>query len=141
MRLHVTLLLATLACAGCASSGMGPSASVPSMPPSPGDSIALPAPPDGLTEAELVSLVDLTSAETGVQLDEIRVVTAEAVTWSDGSLGCPEDGQAYTQALVPGYRVVLDVAGAEVAYHASEAGDFRACANPMPPVADGRVDR
>ena len=103
--------------------------------------MALAAPPDGLTEAELVSLVELASAETGVQAGEIQVVTAEAVTWSDGSLGCPEEGQAYTQALVPGYRVVLDVAGDEVAYHASEAGDFRACANPMPPVADGRVDR
>lgn len=85
--------------------------------------------------------MELASAETGVQPDEIRIVTAEAVTWSDGSLGCPEEGQMYTQALVPGYRVVVDVAGEEIAYHASEAGDFRACANPMPPIEDGRVDR
>jgi hypothetical protein len=47
----------------------------------------------------------------------------------------------YTQALVPGYRVVLEAAGEELSYHASESGDFRACANPIAPVEDGRVDR
>jgi hypothetical protein len=103
--------------------------------------MAVPSLPAGLTEADLVSLVELASTDAGVQLDEIRVVTAAAVTWSDGSLGCPEDGQMYTQALVPGYRVILDVAGEELAYHASETGDFRACANPIAPVEDGRVDR
>ena len=34
-------------------------------------------------------------------------VSAAAVTWSDGSAGCPEPGMMYTQALVPGYRIVL----------------------------------
>ena len=29
----------------------------------------------------------------------------EAVTWADGSLGCPEPGMKYTMALVPGYRI------------------------------------
>ena len=132
MNLQATLLLATLVLSGCASSGTGPSASVPSMPHSP---------PDGLTDADFLSLIELASAETGVQPGEIQIVTAEAVTWSDGSLGCPAEGQMYTQALVPGYRVVLDVAGEEMAYHASESGDFRACANPMLPIDDGRVDR
>jgi hypothetical protein len=111
------------------------------MPHSPKDSIALPAAPEGLTDADLLSLIELASAATGVQADEIQIVTAEAVTWSDGSLGCPVEGQMYTQALVPGYRVVLDVAGEETAYHASESGDFRAGANPMLPIDDGRVDR
>ena len=141
MKLHAAFFLATVVIVGCSSTGVGPSESVPGMPPSPGGSIALPSSPDGLTDADLVSLIELASAETGVQVDEIRVVTAETVTWSDGSLGCPEEGQMYTQALVPGYRVVLEVAGDEIAYHASEAGDFRACANAMPPVEDGRVDR
>ena len=86
-------------------------------------------------------VVELAAEDTGVDAADIQVITAEAVTWSDGSLGCPEEGMAYTQALVPGYRVILDVAGEEVPYHASEAGDFSACANPQEPVDDGTVDR
>ena len=141
MRLPATLFLASLAIAGCTSSGMGPSPSLASLPPSPGDSIALPAAPDGLADGDLVSLIEQASAETGVQAGDIQIVTAEAVTWSDGSLGCPEEGQMYTQALVPGYRVILEVAGEEIAYHASEAGDFQACANPELPAEDGGGDR
>ena len=38
---------------------------------------------------------------------DLKVLSAEAVTWSDGSLGCPEPGMMYTQALVPGYRVQI----------------------------------
>ena len=95
----------------------------------------------GVPAAMLDSVVEVAARDTGIAADEIRVVTADAVTWSDGSLGCPEDGQMYTQALVPGYRVVIEVAGEELSYHASESGDFRACANPIAPVEDGRVDR
>jgi hypothetical protein len=89
----------------------------------------------------LESVVQLAADETGVPTDEIEVLVAEPVTWSDGSLGCPRPGQMYTQALVPGYRVVLRAAGEEVAYHASEAGDFQACSNPIDPVEGGAADR
>ena len=66
-------------------------------------------------------------------------MVAEAVTWSDGSIGCPEEGMMYTQALVPGYRVILDIAGEELAFHAPESGEFAPCANPIEPV-DGSPD-
>lgn len=83
----------------------------------------------------LDELVQQASADTGISEDEITAVTAEAVTWSDGSLGCPEPGMSYTQALVPGYRVVLDVAGEEIHYHAGSDGEFFACDDPQPPIA------
>ncbi len=57
----------------------------------------------------------------------ISVVVAEAVTWNDGSLGCPEPGRMYTQAIVPGYRVVLELAGQRYSYHADTAGYFVPC--------------
>ena len=123
--------------AACASeAGEGSPASLPSSP-----ELATAGAELGVPAAMLDSVVELAARDTGIDADEIRVVTAEAVTWSDGSLGCPEEGQMYTQALVPGYRVVLDIAGEELAYHASQAGDFRACADPIAPVEDGRVDR
>ena len=139
-RLILAVALGAVLNACAADLGQGSAGSVPS----PLSSSSVPQ--TGATEVDvpaamLDAVVQLAADDTGIAPGEIRVVTAEAVTWSDGSLGCPEEGQMYTQALVPGYRVVLDVAGEEVAYHASEAADFRACADPMPPVDGGRVDR
>lgn len=60
-----------------------------------------------------------------------RAITAgpvEEVVWSDGALGCPQPGLAYTQALVPGWRVRFDVAGAApLTYHASRRGQWLLC--------------
>lgn len=88
---------------------------------------------DGLPSGMLDEVIALAEEETGVDRSEIEVVLAEAVTWSDGSIGCPEDDKVYTQALVPGYRVILDIAGDELAFHAPESGEFFRCANPIAP--------
>jgi len=63
----------------------------------------------------------------GVALDQVKVLTVESVTWSDGSLGCPEPGMMYTQALVPGFRLVAKTTGGELLYHADAAGHTRNC--------------
>jgi hypothetical protein len=47
---------------------------------------------------------------------------AEAVTWPDGSLGCPQPGRAYTQALVRGYRIQIVAGDRTLEYHASLRG-------------------
>lgn len=65
---------------------------------------------------------------SGLPVSALRVDRAEAVTWRDGSLGCPQPGMAYTQALVPGYRVRI-VAGERLFdYHAGRSGAPRWCA-------------
>lgn len=91
---------------------------------------------DPALEAEVeTAAADLADAE-GVARSDIEVVAAERVTWPDGALGCPAPDQLYTMALVEGYRIVLGVAGDEVAYHgASGQLPFR-CDDPQPPVAD-----
>ena len=61
--------------------------------------------------------VDL-AERLGVEPHEIEVVMAERVTWPDGSLGCPEPGVSYTQALVEGSKVVLGHAERVYLYHA-----------------------
>jgi hypothetical protein len=73
----------------------------------------------------------------GVDTGSITVVKAEAVTWPDGSLGCPKPGMAYTQALVPGYRIRLRAKGTLLDYHASDRGKLVLCpagrsAKPLP---------
>lgn len=64
---------------------------------------------------------------TGIDAAELRVTTAEPVTWSDGSLGCPQPGMLYTQVLVPGYRIRIDAAGDTLNYHAGQRGSPHLC--------------
>ena len=63
----------------------------------------------------------------GVALDQVKVLTVESVTWSDGSLGCPEPGMMYTQALVRGNRVRVDAAGTILLYHSGVQNTFVHC--------------
>jgi hypothetical protein len=37
--------------------------------------------------------------------DDIVIVSVDETQWPDTSLGCPEEGKAYAQVIVPGYRV------------------------------------
>jgi hypothetical protein len=71
--------------------------------------------------------------EAGVDPDEIEVLVAEEVTWPDGALGCPQPDGMYTQALVEGYRIVLDVAGEEVHYHGARGEPPFRCDDPQEP--------
>jgi hypothetical protein len=86
--------------------------------------------PPGAAEATFVSLdavpdeVEAAIADAaqrfGLPASEVAVAGALRVTWSDGALGCPEDGMMYTQALVPGYLLTLEVDGRRVDYHGAD---------------------
>jgi hypothetical protein len=78
----------------------------------------------------LDKMIDDLVAQLGVSRQDVMVVAAEAVVWNDGSLGCPKPGEFYTQALVPGYRAILEVDGVQYNYHASEKGYFFLCGAP-----------
>jgi hypothetical protein len=62
-----------------------------------------------------------------VTREQLVIVRAEAVVWNDGSLGCPEPGMGYTQALVNGYWVVLKGAGQTFDFRVNRGGSFRLC--------------
>lgn len=84
--------------------------------------------PDGI----LANIVADAAGLTGVDAEEISVVRGESVTWNDGSLGCPEPGMLYTQALVDGYHVVLDAEGEQLDYRVGSGGGFRLCESGRP---------
>lgn len=84
--------------------------------------------------ALLEEIVADAAGRANVDPDEVEITTAEAVTWSDGSLGCPQPGMMYTQALVPGYRVVVTAGGQTLNFHAAQSGDYRFCERPRPPL-------
>jgi len=75
----------------------------------------------------LRQMVDDLSQRLDVADDAIAVQQAEAVVWRDGSLGCPQPGTNYTQALVNGYRVTLAAGDQVYNYHADDSGCFFLC--------------
>ncbi|PZU49119.1 MAG: hypothetical protein DI566_02050 [Microbacterium sp.] len=111
--LLAALTLSLTACGtGAAMTESTPSTSASSRPPlkttTPGP-IAPTGTPVEVPEARWDAVVaDL--AQRGVA-GAPELVSAEAVTFSDGSLGCASPGQSYTQALIDGMRVVVTADG------------------------------
>jgi hypothetical protein len=80
----------------------------------------------GLQQAIVAARQDL-AGRRGIEVNSIQVLEADAVNWRSGAIGCPQPGVYYTQALVPGYRLLLQ-AGSEVfAYHSRQGGDPFLC--------------
>ncbi|PWB98227.1 hypothetical protein [Homoserinimonas hongtaonis] len=65
-------------------------------------------------------------AQRGVSA-EPELVSAEAVTWNNGALGCPKPGMNYTQALVEGMRVVVTAGGETYDYRFGSEGSPVLC--------------
>jgi len=108
-----TILLGLMAFPGCASD-------VP--PGRPG-----PRPAATSLASVVESALDDATRRTGIARSQLELLGAEAVTWSDGSLGCPQPGMMYTQALVPGYRVRIRAGGEVLDYHAGRSGPAAPC--------------
>jgi hypothetical protein len=79
--------------------------------------------PHGILE----SILKEAAALAKVDREQLVIVRAESVVWNDGSLGCPEPGMEYTQALINGYWVVIKAAGQEYDFRVGEGGSFRLC--------------
>lgn len=69
---------------------------------------------------------DLTK-RAGVEDRAISLVSAEAVTWNDSSLGCPQPGIGYMQVIIEGYRVILQAGGVDYDYRTGQNGQFVLC--------------
>jgi hypothetical protein len=67
------------------------------------------------------------SERSGVPPAELVVNGAWRRTWSDGSLGCPRPGEFYTQALVPGWQVIVQAGDQELDYRLTDRGHFILC--------------
>ncbi len=72
--------------------------------------------PSAAPKEQALAVADLAQL-LGIAPPAITVVSVEAVTWPDASLGCPKPGMMYAQVLTPGYRVVLEADGKTYEYH------------------------
>lgn len=74
--------------------------------------------------------VEMAATRLGVASEMITIKTVAKVTWPNGGLGCPKPGMNYSQALVPGYKIELEISGQIHHYHGRMGGDPLFCAQP-----------
>lgn len=94
-----------------------------------------PVPEAVASRADVRRAVDAEAVRAGVAPQAVEVAGYADVIWTDGSLGCPQPGMAYSQGLVPGHQLVLRVGDKLASYHAAAGADFRYCAAPIAPAA------
>lgn len=128
------MLLVACARVGTPESSVGPSSDAPesSRPVRSLPAFATAPPSEAAVTGEvpaeiLTPIIDDAALRSGTAATDIEVRQAESVTWPDGSLGCPEPGMMYTQALIDGYHVVLDADGEQLDYRVGNGGSFRLC--------------
>ena len=86
------------------------------------------APTSGeVPNAFVAEIVADASRRSGATIDEMSVALAEVVQWNDGSLGCPEPGAVYTQAIVDGFRIIVESPNEEFDYRTSGTDFFIVC--------------
>jgi hypothetical protein len=126
------VVMVTLACSAESGTGASPG---PTGIPSDGTSNGSLPPGDGgeRPPADVLDPVIADAAErTGIDPSQVTIVSATAVAWSDGSLGCPQPGMNYTQALVSGFQIIVRAGEQQLDYRVSGPGRFRLCQNQKP---------
>lgn len=80
----------------------------------------------GSEEPLAAAIADLVE-QSSVPAKQIKLVSMEAVQWSDTSLGCPQEGYMYAQVITPGYLIILEAQGQEYEYHTDRQTNFVLC--------------
>jgi hypothetical protein len=72
---------------------------------------------DPALEPLVVMAVQDLSERLGIDVDQIKVTSAEMVVWPDASLGCPQPDMVYKQVPEDGTLIFLEAAGKVYEYH------------------------
>ena len=62
------------------------------------------------------------SARLGVEPQDVKLVRSQLLEFSGGSMGCPDAGYSYTQAIIPGYIALYEVDGLRYPFNVSLDG-------------------
>lgn len=89
-----------------------------------------PAPSASGFEPIAGAAVQFAAAELGMDAASIQVVSVESVEWRNSCLGVDKPGEMCMDVITPGYRVVLDVGGQEVAVHTNQDASVMRLADP-----------
>lgn len=83
-----------------------------------------------LTPAREAAVTHL-SRTLNLPADQIALISTESVTWPDGCLGVQRPGVMCTQALVEGYRIILEADGKRYEVRTNESGSQVVIASDM----------
>lgn len=133
MRLTRTICLLLILLAGCAPAAPGPKPER-TVPPEPtATSIAEPTEvlakptsamplPEGEAGQAVAAARAFLAAALSVDEKSINLISHQEVEWSDGCLGLAGKDEMCTQAIVPGYLILLESGGVEYELHTSRSG-------------------
>ena len=93
--------------------------------------------PVDLTPAQSAA-VSLLSGTLNLPVEQIALISTEAVTWPDGCLGVKRDEMMCTQALVEGFKITLEVGGNQYEMHTDQDGSAVVLAMDLP--MDGLIE-
>ena len=72
---------------------------------------------DPLASETLRLVQTILATELDLSSRRVQLVDMQAVTWTDTSLGCPQNNQTYTETTIQGYHIVVSVADERYIYH------------------------
>jgi hypothetical protein len=127
--LAILALCAVAACTGTAVATPGATREPPSQAPSPSGPSGEPA---ALAPDVQAAILADAAGILAVPLSAVTVLSVDAVTWNDGSLGCPKPGSVYTQALIHGYRVIVGADTDRLDYRTGRGSAFKRCEGSFP---------
>lgn len=76
-----------------------------------------------LTAAERAA-VEAVAENFNLRTQQITVLSSEPEEWGDGCLETGQEGIACTQAITPGYRILLEAEGKQMEYRTNEDGSL-----------------
>jgi hypothetical protein len=133
-----TLIIIVMLLAACASPGGmqlptdTPSVTIQTPSATPGSTPTAPKPEPSPTAQPTHIPVDVPPAQhaaiqaladsLGINIDQIKVVSVEAVDWPNGCMGVQRIGVMCTQQIVPGFRIILEANGQQYEYHTNSDG-------------------
>jgi len=68
------------------------------------------------------SAISALSATLNLPPEQITLISTEAVEWRDGCLGIQKMGVMCTQAIVPGYKIILEANSKQYEFHTNKDG-------------------
>lgn len=81
----------------------------------------------GLDPAVVRRILRDAASHAGVPVASARLQRVERSRWPSSALGCPEPGMVYVQAVVDGWRVLIETPGSVLDYRVDARGRFRRC--------------
>lgn len=92
---------------------------------------APPLPPGGTPvplDADRLEAIRADLERRDAPTDDLVVVSARALTWNDGSWGCPQPDTAYPQAVVQGLQVIVEAGAVQHDYRfGGDSSEARLC--------------